>query len=129
MNLGMNVFFAGLVAAAYLLAPVMLIWGWIRWIRRREELGPPFFLAFIGFILSTASGLLAISSIAYAAAIHGFPFYDPRLLTIYRWGLLLSLGGTILGFTGSSLPNALRWQAPLAGLGTLAFWITATLGE
>lgn len=129
MKLGMEIFFAVLIGAAYLLAPIMLIWGWIRWLRKREPVDRPFYLAFIGFILSTASALLAIGSIAYAHSIHGFPYYDPRLLRIYRWGGLLSLGGMILGFTGSSRPNSLRWQAPLAGVVMLAFWIIAAEGE
>jgi len=129
MKFGMGVFFALLVTMGYVLAPIMLIWGWIRWIRRREELGRPFFLSLIGFILSTASGVLAVSAIVYAVAIHGFPFYDPTLLRIYAWGFLLSAGGIVLGLTEVSAPNALRWHAPLAGLGTLAFWMIAAATE
>jgi len=129
MRIGMEILFAILFALGYLLAPVMLIWGWIRWLRRREEIGPPFVLSLIGFILSTVSGLLAICSIVYALAIHGFPYYDPHLLRIFRWGGLLSLAGIVLGLTGTSRPNALRWQAPLAGLGMLAFWTMAASGE
>jgi len=129
MKLFMGVFFAVMVAMGYLLAPMMLIWGWIRWINKREKLGRPFFLSLIGFILSTASGVLAVSAIVYAVTIHGFQFYDPRLLRIYLWGFLLSAGGIVLGLTGVSAPNALRWQAPLAGLGMLAFWMSAAAGE
>src|SRR5271156_94635 len=129
MKFGMGVFFVVMVAMGYILAPIMLIWGWIRWIRRRRELGYPFFLSIIGFVLSTASGVLAASAIVYAVAIHGFPFYDPALLRIYAWGFLLSAGGTVLGLTGVSAPNALRWQAPLAGLGMLAFWMIAAATE
>jgi len=61
--------------------------------------------------------------------IHRFAYYDPWLLRIFRWGALLSLGGVILGFTGTSKPNALREHAPLAGLATLAFWIVSAAGE
>ena len=125
----MNAFFAVMVAAGYLLAPAMLIWGWVRWTSRREELGRPFFLSLIGFLLSTASGVLALSAIAYALLVHSFAFYNPTLLRIYRWGLLLSAGGLVLGLTGVSAPNALRWQAPLAGFGMLAFWMVAASGE
>ena len=66
---------------------------------------------------------------AYARAIHGFAFYDPTLLGIYRWGFLLSIGGIVLGLTGISMPNALRWHAPLAGLGMLASWMIAAAAE
>lgn len=129
MRFGMGVFFAVMVATGYLLAPIMLIRGWIRWMNRREELGRPFFLSLVGFILSTASGVLAVSAIAYAVAIHSFQFYDPALLRIYAWGFLLSAGGIVLGLTGVSAPNALRWHAPLAGLGMLAFWLIAAATE
>ena len=125
----MSLFFAAMVGMGYLIAPIMLVWGWTRWTLRRDELGPPFFLSFIGFMLSTASGILAVSTIVYAFVIRAFPFYDPMLLRIYAWGCLLSASGIVLGFTGVSKPNALRWHAPLAGLGMLAFWIVAAAGE
>jgi hypothetical protein len=129
MKFGMGVFFGVMVAMGYLVAPITLIWGWIRWIGRREELGRPFFLSLIGFILSTASGALAVSAIVYAEAIHGFQIYDPTLLRIYTLGLLLSAGGIVLGLTGVSVPNVLRWHAPLAGIGMLAFWMIAAATE
>jgi hypothetical protein len=125
----MSALFAVMVTLGYLLAPAMLVWGWIRWTISRRELGRPFFLSFIGFLLSTASGLLAVSLIVYAMLIRGFPFYDPMLLHAYRWGILLAVGGIVLGLTGVSAPNALRWQAPLAGFGMLAFWMIAAAGE
>jgi len=129
VSLGLKIFLVAMVAAGYGLAPVMLIWGWIRWFWRRRELGSPFFLAFVGFTLSTASAILAASAIMYAVMIRGFPFYDPTLLRIYGWGLLLSAAGMILGLTGVTRPNALRWQSPLAGLGMLAFWLMAVASE
>ena len=129
MKFGMGLFFAVMVGMGYLVAPTMLIWGWIRWVRRREEFGRPFFFSLIGFVLNTASGVLAFSAIVYAVVIHGFPFYDPMLLRIYAWGFLLSAAGIVLSLTGVSAPNALRWQAPLAGLGMLAFWMTAVATE
>jgi len=66
MTLGMGILFAAVVAAGYLLAPVMLVWGWIRYLRRIDKPEHPFFLAFIGFLLSTASAFLAIAAVAYA---------------------------------------------------------------
>ena len=128
MTLGMGILFAAVVAAGYLLAPVMLVWGWIRYLRRIDKPEHPFFLAFIGFLLSTASAFLAIAAVAYAI-MHGFAYYDPLLLRVFRWGGLLSLGGLVLGSTGIARPNPLRWQAPLAGIGMLAFWIISAAGE
>jgi hypothetical protein len=78
---------------------------------------------------TTASGLLATSSVLYAHAIGGFPFYDPLLLRIYRWGALLSLSGTVFAFIGVWRPGPLRWHAPACAVGTLLFWFAAAMGE
>jgi hypothetical protein len=72
--------------------------------------------------------VLAASSVAYAQ-VHHFPFYDPLLLRIFRWGGLLSLAGILFGICGVWRPGPLRWQAPVCGLGTLAFWLLAAEGE
>ena len=66
--------------------PAWMIWGWVRWFRRAPPRTLPSSLSLIGLTLATASGLLAVSSVLYAHAIGGFPFYDPRLLRIYRCG-------------------------------------------
>jgi len=44
-------------------------------------------------------------------------------------GISLVDRGIVLGLTGVSVPNALRWHAPLAGLGMLAFWMIAAATE
>jgi hypothetical protein len=129
MKVGTEILLVSMWAAGYLLAPTMLIWGWIRWAMLREEVNRPFSLAFIGFILSSASGFLALLTILYAVGIHAFAYYDPLLLRIFRWGILLSLAGLVLGLTGVAKPNALRWQASLAGFATLAFWFVAASSE
>jgi hypothetical protein len=77
----------------------------------------------MGFVLASASALVAVASIIYAQSIHGFTFYDPRLMRIFRWGFVLSLGGIVFGISGIFRPNSLRWHAPLCALGTLAFWV------
>jgi hypothetical protein len=111
-----------LFVLAYLLAPVTLVWGWFRWLKRLKCRTLSSILSFIGLILATASVLLAISTAAYAR-VHPFDFYDPLLLRIYGWGLLLSLSGLLFGFGGAWRGNPLRWHAPLCALGTLGFWI------
>ncbi len=109
--------------------PVSLIWGWVRWARRPKQKTVPAMLALSGFALATASGLLAISALIYAQLIGGFPYYDPRLLRIYRWGIQLSLIGVIFGLAGVWRSSALRWHAPLSAAGALLFWILAASGE
>jgi len=118
-----------LVAPGYLGSPTVLIWGWIRWVKRPKPRTLLPVLSLIGFVLATGSALLAIGSAAYALVIHGFQFYDPRLMRIYACGSLLSLGGIVLGIAGVWRPSSLRWHAPASGLCMLAFWIMAMAGE
>src|SRR6266498_3989963 len=117
MKLVPGIFFVVMIAAGFLLAPAMLVWGWIRYFRRMDKPDHPFFLAFIGFLLSTASAVLAIGSIGYAVVTHGFAYYDPRLLRIFRWGVLLSLGGACLGLTGVARPQRLKMASSSGRLG------------
>jgi hypothetical protein len=109
--------------------PLALVWGWVRWAKRKQPLTVRTVLSLAGFVLATTSALLAIVSLLYAYAIGGFPFYDPRLLRIYRWGVLLSLAGTVLAIGGISRTSAVRWHAPFCALGMLVFWFVGALGE
>jgi len=117
-----------LIALGYLVTPTALIWGWTSWTRQPKQTTLPAILSLIGFIFATASAILAVSSVAYAQ-VHHFPYYDPLLLRIFRWGGVLSLAGLLFGIGGVWRPGALRWHAPLCGLGTLAFWFIAATGE
>jgi len=106
----------------------MLIWGWARW-----RLGPKLrtitaILSLIGFVLATASGVLAVSTIVFAQ-FHHFPYYDPLLLKIFRCGTYLSLGGIVFGVCGVWRRSSLRWHAPVAAAGTLAYWFLAASME
>jgi hypothetical protein len=121
--------FGVLVATGYFVAPIVLIWGWARWINLAKLRTVPSILSLTGFVLATASALLAISSIAYAQTLHGFQFYDPRLMRIFRWGVLLSLGAIVFGLGGVWRSSAVRWHAPVAAIATLAFWVMAAEGE
>jgi len=121
--------FGVLVAAGYFVLPVVLIWGWARWINLAKLGSASSVLSLAGFVLATASALLAVSSIAYAQVIHGFRFYDPSLMRLFRCGVLLSLGAIVFGLGGLWRPSSLRWHAPVAAIGTLAFWIMAAEAE
>ena len=113
----------------YLALPAAMIWGWIRWLRPTQPRTLFSILSLAGFVLSTASGLLAISAMLCARAIGGFPFYSPPLLRIYAWGALLSTAATALGAVGVLRPSPLRWHALACGLGTLLFWLVSAAGE
>jgi len=117
-----------LAILGYLLSPIMLIWGWSRWASQPKLRTASAMLSLCGFLLATASGLLAVSSIAFAQ-IHHFPYYDPLLLRIFRTGTLLSLGGFAFGVSGVWRASPLRWHAPISAIATLAFWFMAATGE
>jgi len=104
--------------------PVMVVWGWARWLN--SDPLPTVFarLALSSFILATASAALAVATFVLAL-LRPFPFYDPTLLAIYKIGLLLSLGGILFGLYGLLRPGPLRWHALLSSLGMLFFWFVA----
>lgn len=126
----MGPFFTFVIAAAlFVMLPASFLRGWWRWARgaKTADLFP--LLSLVGFSLATVSGLIAIAGIAYACAIGGFPFWDRRLLRIYRWGFLLSTGGLVCGLSGAWKANSVRWYAIACGLGMILFWFVAAMGE
>jgi len=129
MSTSVQVFFGTLVFIGYIVAPVTLVWGWTRWAVERDPRTVSSVLSMIGFVSATASAALAVSAIIYANLIHGFRYYDPLLLRIFRSGILLSLTGILFSVGGLWRRNALRWYAPVSAFATLAFWVMAAAGE
>ena len=122
--IGIGIFFV----VGYLTAPITLVWGWVLWLRRPKLWTASSILSFVGFILATLSGLLALSTIAYAQ-VRRFPFYDPLLLRIFRMGGLLSVSGLAFGIAGLWRPSSVRWQSAISSFGMLIFWMVAASGE
>jgi hypothetical protein len=120
--------FIPLLLIAYIITPVSLIWGWIRWGRTPKSETISSILSMVGLILATCSAILAVSSVAYAN-VHAFRFYDPLLMKIFKWGILLSAVGFFIGVGGIWRKNSLRWHSPLSSLGMLVFWVLAAAGE
>jgi hypothetical protein len=124
-----------IVAAVYAIfvycaLPITLVIGWARWAKREQTNATLWsILSLIGFTFATLSAFLAVSSIAYARAIGGFPFYDPLLMKIYRWGGRLSLAGFVFGVVGCWRGNPLRWYAPACAVAVFIFWFGAAFGE
>jgi hypothetical protein len=113
----------------YIALPCLMIWGWMRWSRRKkpENLVSAFSLA--SLLLATASALLAVLSIAYSMRTGGFAFYAPVLLRIFRWGLYLSAGGLLSGLVGVWRSSPLRWHAPACSFGMILFWLASAAME
>ena len=117
------------VVFMYVALPVGIILGWRRWLKRRESITSLTAVSLVAFSLATCSVLLALASLIYAYVIGGFPFYDPRLMRIYRWGLLLSLGGIVLGLIGCRRRSPVRWLAPVCAAAIFIYWVVAAVGE
>ena len=128
MSASTQVMFGILLAFGYLVTPILMIWGWTRWLGRPKLRTIPSILSLIGFVLATCSALLAVSLVGYAQ-IHHFPYYDPTLLRAFRLGALLSLAGILFALSGMWRPSSLRWHAFVCSLGALVFWIVAASGE
>lgn len=129
MSTFMKAFYWALIVGGFVGAPTLLVWGWFRWMLRPKQRDLCSILSVAGFLFATASGLLAVSSVMYSVGVGGFRYYDPRLLKIFRWGLLLSLVGVVLGISGVWRPSSTRWHAPASAVGTLMFWIMAISWE
>jgi hypothetical protein len=125
----MQVFLAALIVGGIIGAPSLLVWGWVRWAQRPQPRSIVPILSFAGFLLATASGVLAVFSVMYSLTVGGFAYYDPRLMRIFRWGFLLSLAGLALGIGGVWRPSSLRWHSPASAIGTLMFWVMAASME
>jgi len=110
-----------LLVVAYIAVPVLLISGWVTW-ARHPDATPSSALPLISLAISAASGLLAAGTVIHATTMGGFRFYDPTLMRIFRWGLLLSLIASALSLAGIRKPSALRWHAIGSSLGMFLMW-------
>ena len=130
MTAGSVVLFTFLFALGYLIAPVMLVWGWVRWIKQRPRMWTiTSTLSFTGFLLATVSALFGVWMIVFPSG--GFitrnHLEDYGLFYRFcRWGIDLSLLGAAFAMGGMWRRGATRWQAPPAAAGTIAFWLLAT---
>jgi uncharacterized integral membrane protein len=122
-------FFILLAITLYGGLPVILFTGWRRWVYRPPVQNRVLLLSLAGFALGTASIMVAIGALLYAGATGGFRYYAPALLTIYKVGLLLSLGGIAFALGGIWKRNALRWHAPVLSFGTFLLWLLWASGE
>jgi hypothetical protein len=122
-------FVIALVVGGYVIAPVSLIWGWIRWIRSAKLWTLPSGFSLVGFSLSTISGLLFIASLIDARIVGGFPFYDPRLMRMIRWGMVLSIAAFLFAVCGVWRRSPLRWFSLWGSIGAFSLWGVVGEGE
>jgi hypothetical protein len=114
---------------SFLALPLVMIWGWLRWFRRNEPRTALSTLSMVGLALASISELLAISMVVYAHLSGGFYFYDPGLMRIYGWGILLSLLGLAFAAVGVWRPSSLRWHAVACAIAILFYWFVQVTNE
>src|ERR1700722_1023945 len=98
-------------AAEYAVIPLIVVLGVARYLDRPKTSVFHSILLLLSLAFATASVVLAVSSAMYAKATGGFPYYDPLLLSIFRWGFVLASGAIIFPFSTLRRPSALRWFA------------------
>lgn len=125
----MQIFCVVLAVLGWIVGPVTLIWGWIRWARQPKSWTITSILSLLGFSLASASALVAVASIIYANSIRAFAFYDPLLMKILGVGTLLALEGIVIGMGGVWRPSALRWHSLISAFEMLAFWLGVAMAE
>jgi len=132
IHIGMRIFefvFEALSIFFLVMTPLVMVWGWIRWARHEKWWAVLQVLSMSGFVLATGSALLAVALSLYGHAIGGFDFYDPRLMRIYAWGMLISLVALVLALTGVWRRSTLRWHAFFCSFGTLIYWFALAEAE
>lgn len=122
-----------LFGLGFFVAPVMLVWGWVRWVSKRPRTrGICSILSLIGLSFATASALFALWIILFAES-SGFVGPPPTFQTNYEFfykcvslGALVSSLGIVFSVGGVWRPNSVRWFSLAGAVGTLAFWLLAT---
>ena len=119
----METFLTVAAIAAYIGTPIVLVLGWLKWIRQKRDYSIFSWLALISFVFGTSSALLALGSLLYARTTGGFRYHDPTLMKIYGCGMILSIIGLVLSLGGVWRRNPLRWYAPVLSLGMIVLWV------
>jgi hypothetical protein len=87
----LKLFLTTLYFGGHFVAPVLLVWGWVRRIRGSKPLTFWPLLSLIGFFFASASALCAVSLFLYSLRLGGgLEHFDDRLfMGIFQWGELL----------------------------------------
>ena len=83
--------------------------------------------ALAGFVLATASALIAIWLWAYGFAVGGLAHGDPLLIASFRTGLALSGAGLLFALVGLRPATRTRWFGVACALLGLLFWASTAL--
>lgn len=111
---------------ALLLGPVLLVWGWIHWIRHRPgnwTIGPVF--SFAGFCLATVAYAAGVITMVWARN------YENTSIFIYptmQCGSILSLAALVFTICGAWRKSPLQWLAAALSVCAFCFWLAIGIG-
>jgi hypothetical protein len=108
----------------------VMVWGWVRWMRRKQARTVSSVLSLLGLALATASVVAAVASVWYGHYIgYDFSHPNPPLLHFIDWaGALLALAATAAAAGGLRRPSSVRWHSLVVALGILVLWVLTGLG-
>lgn len=113
----MDLFFALLLFGS----PIVLIMGWIRWLRREWYGVQVTETSMIGLALATASVTLVLLLFLFAYLGVG-RFRDLLFIAICRAGFFFSLAAILCCMARSCRRNPLQWHTLACSISTLLFW-------
>lgn len=116
-----------LIVGMWVVLPVVIIWGWLRWWRSAARDNVFARASSVGFALTTLCWLIWISLLLYVRMSGGLSLATQWNVQFYRGIGLLAFCGFLLGIIGAYRPNRLRWYTPAASLGMLLYWPVAIL--
>ena len=111
----------------WVVLPVVIISGWLRWWRSRAQADAFSRVSSTGFALTTLCWVTWISLLLYVRRSGGVSIATQWNVEFYRGMGLLALCGFALGIIGACRPNQLRWYTPAASLGMLLYSSVAIL--
>jgi hypothetical protein len=133
-TLYMHFSFLGLVVGAgwifgFFVPLVVMVWGWIRWLRREKRWSILSLSSLVAFALASASALLGATMMTYQITFNGPTYDDSSIMRICGSGALISLSASVFALIGVWRANPIRWHALICSFGTFVFWLMAGMGE
>lgn len=122
----MDVLLVFLDIVSLLFGPILLVWGWMRWIRHRPRnwtIGPLF--SFAGFCVATGAYAAGIITIVLG---RDFEKNEAFIYPTMQCGSILSLAALVFTICGVWRKSSLQWLAAALSLCGLCFWLAIGIG-
>ncbi len=114
--------FFGLIGISPFCVPPIMIWGWYRWWKGRTTGTAGQLVSFTGFVISTASVLLAVGLYMRPSDTGSS---DQVFELITSFGMHVALAGIPFTVVGTGWPGSLRWHALACSLLIPFYWLGA----